>query len=163
MKPEDNMDEIKQVVYDYSGILKKISFTYLKNTHDAEDIVQDVFITYLTKHPDFSCEEHRRNWLIRCTINKCKDLLRSFWHKKCLPISEELEYLMPEETEILQLIWKLEDKYRIPLYLHYCMGYSINEISAMLNKKPATVGTLLARARKKLKVLLAQKGDYYVE
>lgn len=55
----------EEVVFRYSQMLVKIAFTYLKSMHDAEDVVQDVFIIYMTKSPKFSGEEHRRNWLAR--------------------------------------------------------------------------------------------------
>lgn len=149
-------DDVKKVVSEYSQMLVKIAFTYLKSMHDAEDVVQDVFIIYMTKNPVFSGEEHRRNWLIRCTVNKCKDLLKAAWYKKWEPVSEELTAPMPEEDEVMHCIWQLEAKYRIPFHLHYYEGYSLNEIAKMLDKKPATVGTLLARARKKLERMMRE-------
>lgn len=150
-------EEVTQSVLLYSRLLVKIAFTYLKSMHDAEDVVQDVFVIYLTKQPKFQSEEHRRNWLVRCTINKCKDLLKASWYKKWVPIPEELEYLDEEESEVLQKVWRLDAKYRVPIYLHYCAGYSMNEIAAMLNKKVSTVGTLLSRGRKKLADMLEKE------
>lgn len=153
-------EEVKAAVSRYSTTLIKIAFIYLKNMQDAEDVVQDVFVIYMTKKPQFVCEEHRKNWLMRCTINKCKDHLRSAWHRKREPISEEIlrsgavrygsEMHETEHSEVMQAIWQLDVKYRIPFHLHYIEGYSIKEIAEMLNKKPSGVGTLLARARKKL-------------
>lgn len=148
------MEEVEEAVFRYSQMLLKIAFTYLKSMQDAEDVVQDVFVIYLTKTPGFSSEEHRRNWLVRCTINKSKDVLRAAWHKKRLPMPDEWAGEETQELGILQLIWQLEPKYRIPLYLHYCEGYSLNEIAEMLDKKVSTVGTRLARARKKLETII---------
>ena len=106
------LEEVEDAVFCYSQMLVKIAFTYLKSMQDAEDVVQDVFVIYMTKFPKFSCEEHRRNWLVRCTINKSKDFLRMAWYRKWLPISEELVSEDPEESDILELIWQLEPKYR---------------------------------------------------
>lgn len=156
-------EEVEDAVFHYSRMLVKIAFTYLKSMQDAEDVVQDVFIIYLTKSPKFSSEEHRRNWLVRCTINKCKDLLRMAWYKNWLPMPEGLMSEKPEELGILQLIWQLEPKYRIPLYLHYCEGYSLNEIAVMMNKKISTVGTWLARARKKLEMMMGENDELHVQ
>ena len=91
---------------------------------------------------------------MRCTINKSKDVLQAAWRKKRLPMPEEWTSEETQELGILQLIWQLEPKYRIPLYLHYCEGYSLNEIAEMLDKKVSTVGTRLARARKKLETII---------
>lgn len=165
------LEEVKAAVVNYSATLIKVAFTYLKNMQDAEDAVQDVFVIYMTKAPRFESEEHKRNWLMRCTINKCKDTLRSVWYKKRETLSEEVllqeqiaggssasEYetaFGEEDSEVLQMVLSLDVKYRIPLHLHYVEGYSIKEIADMLHKKPATVGTLLSRGREKLKRGLA--------
>lgn len=152
-KQDTDFDEVKEAVSQYSSMLIKIAFAYLKSMQDAEDAVQDVFLVYLIKRPAFASAEHQRNWLVRCTVNKCKDMLRSAWHKKRETIAEDIfaaDTGMQEKGEVMQIIWQLDAKYRIPLHLHYIEGYSIKEIAEMLNKKPATIGTLLARARKKL-------------
>lgn len=162
-KQRECSEEVEEAVFRYSQMLVKIAFTYLKSMHDAEDVVQDVFIIYMTKFPKFSGEEHRRNWLVRCTINKSKDLLRMAWYKKWLPVPEELTSEEPEEVGILQLIWQLEPKYRIPLYLHYCEGYSLNEIAVIMNKKVSTIGTHLARARKKLEMMMRENEELPVQ
>ena len=159
-RSEDNsMVEVQQVVSLYSTLLVKVAFTYLKNMPDAEDVVQDVFLIYLTKRKVFDSEEHRRNWLVRCTINKCKDLLKSAWFQKWTPIPEEFEYLEQQELDTIQLVWQLEPKYRIPIYLHYCEGYSLREIAEIMDKKVATVGTLLSRGREKLKKMITVQGQ----
>ena len=59
-----------------------------------------------------------------------------------------------EENQVMDAVLSLPEKYRTPIHLFYYDGYSINEIAAIINKKPATVGTLLARGRKKLKELM---------
>lgn len=163
MSEDMNIEELKQAVSLYSTLLVKIAFTYLKSMQDAEDVVQDVFLIYLTKKKEFVSEEHRRNWLVRCTINKCKDLLKSTWFRKWIPIPEEVEYLEPQESDTIQLVWQLEPKYRIPIYLYYCEGYSLREIAEIMDKKVATVGTLLSRGREKLKKMIAIQGqtDYW--
>ena len=54
----------------------------------------------------------------------------------------------------MEAVLSLPEKYRTPIHLFYYNGYSINEIAKIINKKPATVGTLLARGRNKLKTLM---------
>ncbi len=156
-KQEEDFDEIKEAVFLYSKMLLRIAFTYLKSMHDAEDVVQDVFLVYLTKNIKFDSENYRRNWLVRCTVNKCKDLLKASWYKSWIPVPEEIEDSIPEESEVIQMVLKLERKYRIPMYLHYCEGYSLKEIAELLNKKVSSVGTLLSRGRNKLKVMIEEE------
>ena len=54
---------------------------------------------------------------------------------------------------------QLPEHYREVLYLHYFEGYSLKELSALLNIPAATAGTRLARGREKLKAIL--EGEYY--
>ena len=144
-------EEIRRVVKQYSPGLVRLALTYLRNVHDAEDVAQDVFLTYVRGAPRFEGEEHEKAWLIRVTINRCKNLMkqRRFWSRKPLP--EDLPYLAAEEGDLIRQVTALDEKYRLPLHLHYYEGYTIKEIAQLLNEKPATVGTRLARARERIK------------
>jgi len=62
----------------YTEVLYRIAFTYLGNRSDAEDIVQETFLKYIKKKTKFDNDEHEKAWLIRVTINLCKDYLKSF-------------------------------------------------------------------------------------
>ena len=52
----------------------------------------------------------------------------------------------------------LPDKHRLVLFLHYCQGYSTDEIAKMLGENPSTVRSRLVQARKKLKIRLEAEG-----
>lgn len=144
-------------IYDkYSKMILNIGFTYLKNTSDAEDIMQEVFIKYITKSPLFINEEHRKAWLIRVTINLCKDYLKSKKNKINEELYEEIDYLENNEKEILSELFKIDEKYRIVIYLHYYEGYSLKEISKILNSNISTIGTWLSRGKTELKKRLEE-------
>ena len=135
----------------YSQSLIKIAFAYLKNIADAEEVAQEVFLAYLQKRPVFESGEHEKAWLIRTAINKSKNMLKTGWFRSRNPVPENLSCLAREENEILQAVLALDKKYRIPIHLHYYEGYSIQEIAVIMQSKPATVGTWLARGRALLK------------
>lgn len=151
--------DVERVVVVYSLFLRKIAFTYVKSVHDAEDVVQDVFVAYIRQQPRFESQDHERSWLIRVTMNKSKDFVKSGWFKNRFEIPENLTYLQKEQTKVLEAVLGLEDKYRLPIHLHYYEGYSINEIAILLSIKPATIGTRLARGRKQIKKILG--GDLF--
>jgi RNA polymerase sigma-70 factor (ECF subfamily) len=142
---------IEYVLDRYSSMLIKLAFTYLKNIADAEDIVQEVFVNLIKREFGFESVEHEKAWLLRVTINKCKNHLNSAWIKKKVPLDEELSYLKEEDSEVLEYVLELPHKYRCVIHLYYYENYSINEIAALLKKKPATIGTWLARGRNLLK------------
>ena len=150
------MDKLKaqEAVYKYSESILKVSFTYVKNTSDAEDIAQDVFLALLLSDKKFESEEHLKAWLIRTAINKSKNHLKRAWNSKRVRFDVQTAAVPPEETKVLSAVLSLEEKYRIPLHLFYYEGYSIKEIAGILHKKPSTVGSYLARGREKLKKIL---------
>jgi RNA polymerase sigma factor (sigma-70 family) len=147
----DINESVRRALDLYSQSMIKIAFTYLKNVADAEEVTQEVFLTYLQKRPAFENNEHEKAWLIRTTINKSKNMLKTGWFKSRNPVPEDLSYLPKEENEVLQAVLALDKKYRIPIHLHYYEGYSMQEIAEIMQAKPATVGTWLARGRLLLK------------
>lgn len=136
----------------YSDMVRRICFLYLHNYDDVNDVFQEVFLKLLQKSVTFENDEHEKAWLIKVTINKCKDMLKSFWHKKVVSI-ENLEFEFEEkiETEVLQVVLSLQDKYKEVIYLYFYEGYSVPEISKLLNKRENTVYSLLRRAKAILK------------
>ncbi len=144
-------EAVRLAVITHSDTLIKVAFSYLKNMADAEEVAQDVFLAYLQTSPVFANDEHEKAWLIRTTINKCKNRLKSGWFSKRTPMPDELGDLSKQEYSVLQDVLTLDEKYRIPIHLHYYEGYSLEEIGEILHAKPATVGTWLARGRKMLR------------
>jgi RNA polymerase sigma-70 factor (ECF subfamily) len=149
-------DDIKFVIEKYSDMLIRISFTYMKNFSDAEDIAQEVFLKLMEKEPEFQNEEHEKAWLIRAVINCSKNRLKSSWFRKTLPLLEDRYEFTPKETEVMEEVLKLPAKYKSVIYLFYYEGYSISEIAGMLKQKESTVGSQLHRARGLLKSRLEE-------
>lgn len=75
----------------YADILVRVSFTYMKNRHDAEDIAHDVFLKLLEKKPIFENEQHQKAWLLRVAINLCKNRLKTSWLKKTQTLDERIQ------------------------------------------------------------------------
>ena len=61
----------------YADAILRLSYTYLKNTHDAQDVCQAVFVKLLTEPRDFESPAHERAYVLRMAANACKDLLKS--------------------------------------------------------------------------------------
>ena len=145
----------------YSDTVRRLCFVYLKNHADTEDIFQTVFIKYAYSDKEFESEEHEKAWIIRVTINQCKDLLKSFFRKNTVSIQamEAIDSL-PEfqvsdgHSKVLEAVASLPKKYRVPIYLHYIEGYSAIEIGNMLQKNVNTIYTNLSRGRNLLREIL---------
>lgn len=149
--------EFSRVFQQYRNTVFSIAFNYLKNTADANDVTQDVFVKYLRCEKPFNDEEHIKAWLIRVTINTAKSLLASSWFCKTEPIDEEITSNdNSEQSELLISVMKLPEKYRIVIHLFYYEGYSTKEISEILRINESTVRVRLMRAREKLKETLEE-------
>lgn len=135
----------------------------LKNPKDAEDIAQEVFIKYMKKEVVFENQNHEKAFFITVARNLSRDQYKSFWkkwrHNK--PI-EDIQLISNERNEeifdlkldLRKVIISLDSKYSLPLYLYYYHGYSVNEISKILDINESTVQTRLDRARKQIKIKL---------
>ena len=66
----------ERLVNSYSDMILRVSFLYLKQTCDAEDVCQEVFLKMLLHDISFDDAEHEKAWIIRTTINACKDIVR---------------------------------------------------------------------------------------
>ena len=106
-----------------------------------------------------SSEEHLRNWLIRVTLNQCRQLFRSPWRRResLEDYAETLGFEQPDHTALFLAVMGLERKYRLPLLLYYYFGYSVREIGKLLQLKENTVSTRLARARARLREQLTEE------
>ena len=145
--------EVNLAIDRYADTVTRICMIHLKNASDTQDIFQEVFLKYALSTAVFESPEHEKAWIIRVTINKCKDLLKSFFRNKTVSIDEVVSLPAKQEDEygeVLQAVLSLPQKYKDVVYLHYYEGYSAVEIGKILNKNVNTIYTLLARARKML-------------
>ena len=145
----------------YADAILRLSYTYLKSTHDAQDICQTVFVKLLAEPRTFETPEHERSYVLRMAANACKDLLKSPWRKRTCGLEACTQIPAPEATDgsLLEAVEQPAPHYRAVIYLYYYEGYQAAEIGHILGVPIATVHTRLARGRAKLKDLLG--GDDY--
>jgi len=142
----------------------RAAYAFCGSYAEAEDIVQDVFLSLHTEPKTFNDDEHLKAWLLRVTINKCKNLRRSFRFSRTCSIdelehSEAVSEIGTDGRELRNRIAALPQKYSEVLFLYYYEGYNIKEIAEMLGKNENTVGSLLRRGREKLKAELEREDD----
>lgn len=154
--------DVNRTIEQYGNTVRRLCMIHLKNYHDTEDIFQTVFLKYFLSSVVFENDEHEKAWFIRVTINACKDLLKSFFHRHTVPLDELLnqsEELSPDNSDVLEAVLSLPEKYRDVVYLYFYEEYSAVEISRILRKKTNTIYTLLTRSKKLLKEKLG--GDEF--
>ncbi|MFI3231136.1 MAG: sigma-70 family RNA polymerase sigma factor [bacterium] len=168
------MTDINYIINTYSDMILKIAYNFLGNIYDAEDITQQVLIKLM--QINFEDIPNEKAFIIRVTINTCKNLKSSMWFKRVIGLDfqklknrKELRVenlntgIFESESEsniVLLSVSKLKPKYRNVIFLYFYEEYSVSEIAEILEVKPQLVSTWLKRAKDKLKILL---GDEYYE
>lgn len=149
-------NEIIEIYERNVDMVYRICYSFLKNTMDTEDMVQNTFIKILDQSVVFESTEHEKAWLIVTAKNLCKNHLKHWWQKR-ENIEDEINIVQmdkKEEGEVLKSVMKLPEKYRITLYLYYYEGYDSNEIGKMMDKPPSTIRNYLKRGRDRLKEMI---------
>ena len=163
------MDEVqaKKLVETYSDMILRIGLHYFGQVCDAEDICQNVFLKMIREKRLFDSPEHEKAWIIRVTINECKNRLRSSYYRKTVRLEDCADLPEPfienEKSGVWQAVRDLPRNYRLSIYLYYYEGYSAGEIGKMMGKNENTVAAYLSRGRKKLRRILEEeesKGGY---
>ena len=152
LTPRGTNDIVTETLQKYSNMVRRICFMYLHNREDVEDVFQEVFLKLLQTNKAFENEEHRKAWLCRITINKCKDLCKTFWRKNVYTIEDlEIPFEDGAESEVMHAVLSLPQKFKDVIYLFYYEDYTAKEIAALLNQKENTIYSNLHRARQLLK------------
>lgn len=147
-------NELNEYITRYRATVFKVAFNYMKNHQDAEDITQDAFVRLYTCEKQFSGDENVKAWLIRVTINLCKNQLRSVWHKARCELPADVPCGAAESGDMQDCIQRLSPDYAAVIYLFYYEGYSVKEIAAICGISSVAVRTRLSRGRARLKEML---------
>lgn len=138
----DLIESCKQGLY-------KTAIAMLRNDADAADAIQDAVLNSYENLQSLKKPQFFKTWITRILINQCNRILKR--RGNIVPIHEhpELEYTAPDTSgrAFIELLNKLEEQYRIVLYLFYVEEFSIKEISSILEMNENTVKTRLSRGR----------------
>ncbi|WP_428744968.1 RNA polymerase sigma factor [Tenacibaculum sp.] len=148
-----------QVYQLFSGKLFALCLKYSRNYQDAEDTLQDSFLTIFKKMPQYQNKGSFEGWMKRITINTA---LQKYREKSPLQLvaevsNEEIEEDVVLETEnisvetLLKLIQNLPDRYRLVFNLYVLDNYSHKEIATLLKITEGTSKSNLSRAKQILK------------
>ena len=151
------MREIERIVETYSDTLLRLAMHHVNNLAEAQDVVQDVYLKYMKKHPAFNDFEHEKAWLMRIAINTCKDYRRTAWfrhidNRKALEeLPDRLLRTEAEDRSLSLMIMDLPNRYKQVVLLYYFQGFTQAETAAVLGISPSSVLRRLRNAEALLK------------
>ncbi len=158
--------DIETLMRQYGNDVLRTAYMYVKDIHTAEDIFQDVFIKVNQKLATFEGNSSIKTWIIRITINTCKDYIKSAWNRRVVPMMEYQEDAIVSETDydevekkdtkelIKKTVLSLPAKYKDVVLCVYFQEMTITEAAQTLNIAEGTAKSRLSRARLKLKSML---------
>lgn len=151
----------RQCFEEYSRMVYSVAFTMMKNSADANDIMQEVFLKFYQNMDKLTDQAHIRPWLITVTMNTCRNYLRSGWFTRTIRREEQeegsYEQDFGEKSDLFYAVMELPEKERVPLHLFYYEGCTTAEIAKLLKMKESTVRVRIMRGREKLKKLLKEE------
>ena len=140
----------EEILDRYGPLVYRMAVQGTGSPTDGEDVAQEVFEALLRSGRRFREPEHLRAWLLRVTVNKCKNLYRAKRRTE-VPLTEAIPAPEAAEPSVLDEVRALPAPYRSTLYLHYFEGYTAAEIGRILGAKRNTVLSWLARGRQALR------------
>ena len=146
--------DVLYLFHRYRDDVYRLAVSYTRSREEAEDVCQTVFLKLL-ENPDITPGKERA-WLMQVTVNTCRDVLRSSWWKRTVPLENLDAVSQTEMDEMVFLLQKLPPKYRVVLYLRYYEQYTTQEIAKLLQIPTGTVSTQLRRGREQLKTMLKE-------
>lgn len=153
-------EEYRAAVQRYRDMVWRVALNACRQTQDAEDVVQDVFLKLYSTRREFAGEEHLKHWLLRVTVNRCRTLLACPWRTRradAVPDAPDpAQALDAGQRALYEAVRALPPGQRVALYLYYFEGYSTAEIAQLLHLRQTAVTTRLHRARTRLRALLEE-------
>ena len=153
-------EEFTRAVLEYESTLYRVAKSMLGSEADCADAAQNALLRAWEKQLTLRDTAYFKTWLTRILINECRAMLRQ--RARFVPLEEEAaegEATPEHSSELYEAVMGLDEKYRLPVVLHYIEGFKTAEIAAMLRLPEGTVKTRLRRAREILREEL--KGECY--
>lgn len=149
-------EEFSRAILGMMETLYRVASAQLPQRADREDAVQEALRKAWENRHRLRNERYLQTWVIRILLNECHTMQRRM--ARTMPAEDVPAVQQPQETGLLKgALLRLEERYRVPILLHYIEGYSVAEVAGILRVPQSTVKTWLARGRKALKAILDEE------
>ena len=153
-------DFITQSVELYSDMMYRVAFNITKNSDDAFDVCQDVFVRLVRNKSKIKNSEHLKAWLLRATVNCSRSFCTQAYKKHCVSTDELVKQSFTddrEKSELFDAVMRLPDKYSTVIHLFYYEDLSIEQIAKIMKMTKSAVKSRLHRGREILKQILEKE------
>ena len=153
-------------VHERQGAIFALAYAKLGNSHDAEDVMQEVFVEVHRNFHRLNSHKNISGWLFKVTLNRCKD----HWRKKSRRQRREMEFMRMTSAAaqrptddgladtVLEVVGRLPEKYRIVIMLKHFAMLSYADISTMTGLSKTTIDGRLRTAKKEMKKAFIEMG-----
>ena len=151
-------EDFARRVTELTPVLYRMCYMQLRTAADREDAVQEAIFRAWEKRGTLRKEEFFKSWLIRILLNVCHDMQKR--QKRVVPVEEIPERAAETDdrsAELRSALFELDEKLRVPVILHYIDGYSVRDISRILDISENAVKLRMLRGRKKLREILMEE------
>ncbi len=160
---ENTVYDIETLMREYGNDVLKTAYSFVRDREAAKDLFQETFIKANYNLDKFRGESSIKTWLIRITVNVCKDYLKSAYQKKVVPmtqveedslrVEDDYEQIENEDRDeqIRRAVNSLPENYREVVLCVYFREMSVADTSAALGVPEGTIKSRLSRAREVLK------------
>lgn len=169
ISPQEQKYTLESLMWEYGNDVLRMAYLYVKDIHTAEDMFQEVFLKVNEKLHTFEGKSEIKTWLMRITMNTCKDYLKSAYHNRVIPMeqfaeeslggraqsTEEDGYGRLEREEeahtVKEAVMSLPEYYRDAVLCVYFQEMSLEEAAKALGIGTGTIKSRLSRAKERLK------------
>lgn len=165
-----DMIQLEQCINEYGKEIYSFCSQITRNKEEAEDLYQDTFLKALELGEKIDYRRNPKSYFVSIALRIWKNRKRKFaWRKRIAGTVELAEEVVSEEVsgkegavedivlekqwkeEVKKAVDKLDEKYRIPVYLYYTLDFSVEQIGKIIKLPEGTVKSRLYKARKLLK------------
>ena len=155
-----NPDAFAELIHICKKDLYRIAKSILSNDEDVADAIQETILISYEQLSLLQYPEYFKTWLIRILINQCNGLIRAgrrYVAIENIPDNGSFD-TNQANVEFMMLMDSLDERYRTVLVLYYSEGFSVKEISEILDLTESAVKARLKRGREKVKKIFDFKG-----
>ena len=153
------VEEFSERVRACQARLYRVAVSILRSHADAEDAVSEALLKAWKHAPGLRSDAYFETWLTRIVINECRTLLRRGRARASCELKDVYAAEEPPDVGLRMLIDALPEKYRLVLILHHLEGFSLDEMSDMLDVPVTRLKSRLHQARSRLRVQLTTGDD----